>query len=136
MPDRHALRSTRRQVALAALLLTPVLPGAIAAEQDGPPEKEEKTSQFRDPLDNKFDASQYLDYQIKYLQEASQEEYGENDPKAGRYFAKLAAQAAKDNRVMEVADLPKHWQKAAVRAPSVALSAGPRWTTTLTRLPR
>jgi hypothetical protein len=59
------------------------------------------------------DAGQYLDYQIKYLQEAADEEYGENDPKAGRYLAKLAAKAAKDNRVMEVADLPRHWQKAA-----------------------
>jgi hypothetical protein len=57
-------------------------------------------------------AGQYLDYQIKYLQEASVVETNEKDKKAGSYFAALAAKAAKEILQIEVADLPAHWQAA------------------------
>jgi hypothetical protein len=60
-------------------------------------------------------AGQYQDYQIQYLQEASVEETGEKDKKAGNYFAALAAKSTEENRPVELADLPRHWQSAAQR---------------------
>jgi hypothetical protein len=62
-------------------------------------------------------AGKYLDYQIQFLEEASIVETNENDQKAGNYFASLATKSGKENRQIEVADLPPHWQSAPERKP-------------------
>jgi hypothetical protein len=71
-------------------------------------------------------AGQYMDYQIKYLQQASIEEANENDNKGSNYFTLLASTAAEKNRHMEVADLPAHWQSSPQTQNGLTTQYGPR----------